>query len=50
MTLGDGRQPGLNRGFSGDPEGLLEWFPVLTKMTGKHITDTLTALLCLYIS
>lgn len=47
MPSGDGRQSGLNRGLSGDPEGLFEWLLALTKITEKYLTNALTALLCL---
>lgn len=39
--MGDGRQPGLDIGFSGDSEGLFEWLPVLTRITGSHLTAAL---------
>lgn len=50
MPFGDGRQPGLNRGLFGDPEGLFEWLLALTKIIEKHLICALTALLCLYVS
>lgn len=37
----------MNQDFSRGPEGLFEWLLVLMKITGKHLTDALTALLCL---
>lgn len=44
MPLGDGRQPGLDLGFSGDAEGLFEWLPLLTKITGRPLTAALDSL------
>lgn len=45
MPSGDGRQPGLNRELSGDPEDLFEWLLALTKIIEKHLINALTALL-----
>lgn len=41
MPSGDGRQPGLNRRLSGDPEELFEWLLALTKITEKYLINAL---------
>lgn len=50
MPSGDWRQPGLNRGLSGDPEDLFKWLLALTKIIEKHLINAVTVLLCLQVS